>query len=765
MKGAPVVVSSGTSSVRALRYSPLQEAEEHPGEIFPGEVPLDQFNVLNPALSLNHERNASPESDGQPLSRFGTRLRSSIANLSHREVDEVPLGLIRALEAASVDDEHNIRQLAQTQISRTGSGIMYGALLHLHTPLVEPSLINGRTLAWLQATMASAGKTAVLQAVDAETLQLPRLLVDSADQVLEQSNKARLRLGLNAYSGDDRDFIDDLLLKGIKEPPLVVPFHIDAGEAGSGWILEAVDGARRTTGAHEILATLTGLDARLATRHWSTGKGGYLIRDMTAADVLRARQLLNFELGVLTGLFPKASSNSAKDEERVDAWKQKIAAHSPAIRAAHRVRTYFAFVVLHVDAFNPTSHAHPSWHVVNDAVRQRHMPKAAAKQWESQDVWALYAMDLIDALAACGAISNDERQALLNPAAVDFEDIVPISGKRSYRNRLVAIATLAAKGCTGSTKDLANLVLANNQERRYPHERGRIIGAQARLMLGLHEEADGASIASTITSMCKDRLFYKIDMHPLSIKWTDVISKDPEQLLTGAVGELRTRYNQSVEERREIGPFGPHQRALGFLGGLALIINPALTIEDENLTRTGRGGRRGRDATIGRHEPAVLLRYMMGSVEGLRQLVDIIKCCTLAEPKIPVDQTGFQLTETKLRADFLPKAGELAGAFGATAEDRAAEADPLDMWVLMTDTLTQMVIQVTHHVKQMKTHELNGSNRSLAVEQQGLSPEVVDNLRPMLGEISEFLSEAGAFGRIAQRRPGRQLSTLIEDQT
>jgi hypothetical protein len=642
---------------------------------------------------------------------------------------------------------------------------MYGALLQLHSPLVEPSLINGRTLAWLQATMASAGRVAVLQAVDAETLGLPRLLVNSADQVLEQVDQARRRLGLNAYSGDDREFIDDLLLKGVKEPPLVVPFHVDAGEAGSGWVLEAVDGARRTTATHEILATLTGLDARLATRHWSTGKGGYSIRDMTGADVLKVRQLLNFESGILTGLFPKAWGNSAKDQERVAVWKENIAAHSPAVRAAHRVRTYFAFVVLHVDAFDPTSHMYPSWHVVNDAVRQRHMPRAAAKQWESQDVWALYAMDLIDALVQRGAITNDQREALLNPVAVGFEDIVPVSAKRPYRNRLVAIADLAAKGCTGDTTELANLVLANNQERRHSHERGQIIGAQARLMIGLHEEADGASIASTITSMCKDRLFYKVDSHPLSVKWPEVINKDPAELLTGALRELGTRYNQDVEVRREVGPFGPHQRALGFLGGLALTINPKLMIEDEHLTRTGRGGRGGRDGAIGRHEPAVLLRYMMASDEGLIQLAEIVNSSTLAEPVIPVDRTGSALTETKLRADFLPKAGELSGTFGATAEDKAVESDPLDVWGLMTDALTGMVIQLTEHIKQMKTHELNGSNQGLAVEQQGLPPEVVDNLKPMLGEVSDFLFDAGAFGRIAQRRPGRHLGTSFEDRT
>ncbi|MGH3697635.1 MAG: hypothetical protein ACRDRX_27265 [Pseudonocardiaceae bacterium] len=744
---------------------PVEVTEAFPGGIFHGEVPLDQFNVLSPSLSLNHERNAAPEADGQPLSRFGARLRSTIANLGQLEAGDVPLGLIRVLEAASVDDEYNIRQLAQTQISRTGTGIMCGALLHLHSPLVEPSLINGRTLAWIQATMASAGKVAVLQAVDAETLRLPRLLVNSADQVLDQSDQARRRLGLIAYSGDDREFIDDILLKGVKEPPLVVPFHIDAGEPESGWILEAVDGARRTTATHEILATLTGLDARLATRHWSTGKGEYSIRDMTAADVLKARQLLTFESGALTGLFPKAWGNSAKDHERVTAWEQNIAAHSPAIRAAHRVRTYFAFVVLHVEAFDATSHAHPSWHVVNDAVRQRHMPKAAAKQWQSQDVWALYAMDLIDALADRRVIGNDQREAFLNPAAVGFEDIFPVSAKRPYRNRLVAIADLAAKGCTGNTIELANLVLANNQERRHSHERGQIIGAQARLMIGLHEEADGASIASTITSMCKDRLFYKVESHPLSTKWTEVISKDPAELLTGALGELRTRYNLSIDDRREVGSFGPHQRALGFLGGLALTISPALTSEDEHLTRTGRGGRGGRDATIGRHEPAVLLRTMMASDEGLTQLAVIVNSCTLAEPVIPVDRAGSPLTETKLRTDFLPKAGESKDIFGATAEDRAADSDPLDVWELMTDTLTRMVKQLAVHVNQMKAHELNGFNGGLAFEQQGLPPEVADTLKPMLGEVSGFLFDAGAFGRIAQRRPGRQLGTSFEDRT
>ncbi|SER40228.1 hypothetical protein [Actinokineospora terrae] len=748
-----MVTRTQSGKVHAHRFRPLLESEAAGGAPIVGEVPLDQFTVLSPDVELNAERNAVLEADGAPLSRFGARLRATIAKLRAVSPEQVPLGVIRALEAASADDEHNIRQLAQTQISRTGSGTMYGALLRLHSPVVEPSMINGRILAQTQAAMAGEEHAPVVRAVDAEALRLPRLLVDSADQVRHQADEARRLLSLDLYKykgSDDREFIDDLILKGVKEPPLVVPFHLDAGESGSGWLLKAVDGARRTTASQMILHSLTGRDARFAMRHWSDGKGNLEIRDMTATDVLLARRLLTFEESSLTGLFPMASGHTARDQERQDQWRQTIAVRSPAIRAAHRVRTYFAFVVLDVEAFGGATFPHPAWQVVNDAVRQRHMPRAAAKQWAANDVWTLYAIDLIEEFASRGIVDEVERAALLNPRAVDFADITPVSPERPYRNRLAAIAHLATLACTGDTVDITNQVLAENQERRHSHERGQIVGAQARLLLGLHADADGNSISSTITSMCKDKVFYRLDLHPGAMTWAHLIGGSPEDLLAGAIGDMVQRYVQKPADRAEVGPFGPHQRALGFLGGLALVTNPRLLELDEHLTRTGRGGRGGRASTIGRHEPAVLLRHMMSSDEGLRQLAEIVRATTLPVPRVPADADGA-LTETRLRTEFLPELGQSAKDVRFVPHEDTG-LDPRVVWLMMSDQLEELVEGLTEHVAQMRGHEFDDRVVGPALELEGLPVEVVDPLKLKVNELAEFLADASAFWRIARRR-------------
>ncbi|MFD6218331.1 hypothetical protein, partial [Nocardia salmonicida] len=587
---------------------------------------------------------------------------------------------------------------------------------------------------------------------DADELCLPRLLVNSADQVIAQAQEARRLLGLADYRNDDREFIDDLLLKGVKEPPLVVPFLLDAGERGSGWLLQAVDGARRTTAAHEILQTLgAGAAHKAAVHHWSDGRGGSTIRDMTAADVVAARQLLCFEHAPLTGLFPLAVGRSVQDAERVAAWRRNVAHGSLAIRAAHRVRTYFAFVVLHVEAFSPGAFANPTWHVVNDAVRQRHMPKAAAKQWELQDVWALYAIDVLDELEGRGFIDSVQQNALLNPAAVDLVDTTPITADRSYRNRLVAIAHFAAMVCTGATADLTNTVLTKNQERIHSHERAQIVGAQARILLGLHDVADGASIAATITSICKHKIFYKLKCHPLSAKWPNMITKSPDELLERAVQELRTQYNQDPADRADVGGYGPHQRALGLLGGLALVINPVLRTNDEHLTRTGRGGRGHRPGDIGRQDPPLLLQRMMETDEGLAQLAEAIRATTSSYPEMPRDRFGTELTETHLRSGFLPKLGESPAT---PVRNWVDELDGLTAWGMMAGDLRMMVARLAEHVEEMRKHELKeGAVQGFALHLQGLPTDDVKAMRPSLSTVADFLSEAIVFGKFAQRVP------------
>lgn len=737
------------SPERSIRYRPFEEVDGQTGMVS-GEVPLDQFHVLKPDFKLACERNAPEEFDGHPLTRFGNRLRAEIGKLAGIRSDDVPLGLIRVLEAASADDSHNIGQLSQIQITRTGSGIMHGAIFRVHSPMVAPSVINGRILAQAQASMSASGLVPILRAIDAEDLRLPRLMVDSADQVIAQAQESRRLLGLAAYRNEDREFIDDLLLKGVKEPPLVVPFLLDGGGQGSGWLLQAVDGARRTTATHEILDNLGAESARrIAVDHWFDRRGGSRIRDMTAADVVAARQLLCFEKAPLTGLFPLAAGRSAHDRDRVVSWKRNVASGSLAIRAAHRVRTYFAFVVLHVQAFAPSAFANPTWHVVNDAVRQRHMPKAAAKQWEPQDVWALYAIDVIDELTDRGFVDSTQQKALLNPSAVDLADATT-AGSAAYRNRLVAIAHFAALVCTGPTAELTNGVLTKNQERIHSHERAQIVGAQARILLGLHDAADGASIAATITSICRHKIFYKLKAHPLSTKWPDVIAKSPDELLARAVHELQTQYNQHPADRAEVGGYGPHQRALGLLGGIALVINPVLRANDEHLTRTGRGGRGHRAGDIGRQDPPLLLQRMMETDEGLAQLAEAVRSTTSAIPEIPRDRFGTELTETQLRSVFLPKLGEAP----SITVHQASAPDSLTLWGTMASDLRAIIDRLAQQVDEMREHPLtDGPARGLALRIQGLPDSDVDIMRPKLSKAIEFLSEARVFGELAYRVP------------
>ncbi|RJQ73666.1 hypothetical protein D5S17_23840 [Pseudonocardiaceae bacterium YIM PH 21723] len=750
---------------------PLDEQVIDPPEVsepeisWPREAPIDRnFYLRAPQQGFEAEQNASIEADGAGLSRFGSRLRNAIAKVGDIGADEVPLGLIRHLEAASVDDEHNIRQLASIQSIRTSTGIMHGALLHLHVPLVDACIINGRKQAVVQAEMAKAGLRAIPGAVDSTVLRLPCLKVDSADQVLEQSRVARHELDLLDRNGEQKDFLDQLSDEGVKVPPLIVPFQIDGGDEGRSWSLQAVDGARRTTGSQELVGRVTGASGRLSNRYWSTGKGSYQLRDMAVADIAAVRSWLTFPNSEQQGLFPSAPSTRRVGATVISGWLRDVAARSPEVRSFHRVRTYHAMVIFHVEPFDSDRSVNPVWEVVYDAIAQRHNPKVAPQPWEERDLWALYAMDLLERLCGDGKLTEEAYRALLNPHANDLVDRPVVSG-RPYRNLLVAIADLVGKSCLDTCEDLANKVLEANKEKPSTASRGKMVAMHARLLLpGIYKGREGKykksqldSIVATIASLSKDDVFYLSEKHPLDRKWPSYIHLDPAVLLDEALGELVTRYNQASEHRVAAGPFGPHQRALGFLAALALTVNPVLVQLNENLTRTGRGGRGRRDVLLGRQDPAVLIRKMMSTPEGLRTLEGILKSTTSPKWSILEASPGVPLTETYLRDRYLPKIGDGPdrGEFddGQPPEELADESVT---WQRHVDSLERAIADLGKHVAEMESHKLTNSDgdTEIAYKVVGIYPDNADRLKAKLASVTDFVTKAGVFAEASRALRG-----------
>jgi hypothetical protein len=634
-----------------------------PDQDFAEEVPLERFPVLLPEFKPVEDE--SPLDDGEPPTKLGQRFRKAFADANGIAEAEVPHGLIRDVEALSADHDSNIKSLAQPYITRNHAGEQVMVRLKVHTFLAGPALANGRMMSRVGRQLEGRARVITNGGEEHEVFRMPRLNLDSAKQAPAVTTAQRQIEDLRAYGATDQNFLDSIALEGIIQAPVVAPFHITTIGGEEGFLTQSEDGWRRLTGSRELCSELLGVSTDLTYRHWENPDDGTLtVRSHSADSIRRTLSMLRFKSSEKSRLLYPSSRNAAS----VRTWLTDVADNTAFVRAFHRMRTVDVEFVI---AMRPLP-GNTAFDVFYLDMAGRHVPGRAPKEWNEADVRGVVAVKIIDALVEADLATSEERAAWLGENSVPTQDDVTAT---PFRNRLVAGISLLAAVTTNGDPDRRSIVrdaLRDHGRPNSPTESATIAAAQTAVVFEVDGTAAMGQVSAALAATFKHASLYKTDAHDGS--WTDLISTDPATVHAAAVAELGETHNHTD---RLVGDLGPHQRVMMALTAVAHMTNPALISRDDQMTRTGRGGR-GLSGPNAKSDPPTLLQAMVKNVDGLRRCLAIIEAAIEATPTVPLDPASqdTELTEEFLRREYLGSEPEEEDGH----DDQPDELDAESQW-------------------------------------------------------------------------------------
>lgn len=686
------------------------------------------------------ERGRDNEADGAPLSKFGAQFRTKFADYNGVDVDEVPLGLVRYVEALNAETDDNLAGLAHPVPRYTEYGVLWTFPMVVNTPLLIAWLINGRALRRLASKLKGEDVQVITTTSDHPELGLPIMRVQGADQVLELLNMQRELLDLDTYGTQNKGFLDPLARQGVLNPPQIIPTELVAADGRTGWTAEAMEGARRTFGSQLLMNLLMRRSdaASLGTKHWMDDG----IRDLTPDDLRRLDKELLFSGTDAAGYFPGRDTRD---------WIENAAHNDRAAVTWQLLRTMRVEFVLTVTPSDRTTTRFPNpvSATVQEFIRSQHVPNKSKRQWDLADVAGQAAITSIDRFEQEDLIPSTCRAVWLGQTDTSWD--APYRDADSSTNRLIEtvrlFSTLTVRNAIttangGDGLRYVNDTLTDNAMPVSPKERARVAASQAVIVLEQGNTPWENALAATLEATFKDSMFWRGSELPGGL-WTDLLGTPLDELAARAATELATM------DRAGDDPFGPAQRALAALGAVALATNPELLVTGDALSRTGRGGG-GQRARVSAADPPRLLDAMLRSQRGLEQLHDAIYALiAVLEPIIPADrQTGDQLTDIWLRRRWL--------GTGDTPDDE----DPRDAYLRILREIVQKQQESADEVDRLRTAtdktildpDVEPSDEDeLLFETIGVPEDLADQARTLLRGLEEFFVEGRAFGKTAAR--------------
>lgn len=689
------------------------------------------------------ERSRAREADGAPLSKFGGQFQTVFARLNEVPVEQVPLGLIRNAEALNASTSANLAGLANPVPKYTDYGKLWTVPLLVNTPMLMAWLVNGRALRRMASKLKGEVKV-VTTTSDHPVFGLPTMQVQDADQVMDLLDTQRELLGLDSYTSQNKEFLDPLARQGVLNPPQIIFTElIDAG-GRTTWTAEAMEGARRVFGSQLLMNELMGRSdaASLATEHWFDGG----IRDLTPDDLRRLDQELLFASTDAAGYLP---GRDARD------WLENAAHHDRAAVTWQLLRTMRVDLVLAVSPTERTTKRFPNpvSAVVQEFIRSQHVPNKTKRQWALADVAGLAAITIIDRFDQEDLIPSASREVWLGQTQTSWDasyrDADSSTNRLMEAVRLIAALTVQSAVTTADGHDglrYVNETLTENAMPVSPKERARIAASQAVIVLDQANSPWENALAAMLEATFKDPMFWRGSEHPGG-NWTDLLGTPLEELVVQAAAEL-TSMNRDGDD-----PFGPAQRALAALGGVALASNPKLLVAGDALSRTGRGGG-GRRADVSAADPPRVLGAMLRSRRGLDQLYDAIyDLIAVHEPIVPGDrETGDELTDIWLREQWL-----------GNGRSDPEEEDPRSVYLRIlhdivlkqreswdaADRLRTATDETIIHPDLPDTDQSAGAE--ILFETIGVPVDLADQARTLLRDLEDFFVEGRAFGKTAAR--------------
>lgn len=714
-----------TTAAPRSRFRFLQPDED----VRAAEVDLDFFDVTLP--DFNPVSDAPPLADGEPPTKLGVAFRRRFAEVHDIPEDAVPHGLIRDVEALSADHDFNVKHLARPYEVRNHAGTQTVVRFRAHTPLVGAALINGRMLSRVGRKLR--GLPVVTTASD-DIKYAPTIELVNGDHPFRISDAQREVEGLEKYKGSDQDFIDSLALEGIVRSPVVALFRLVDEEGREAFLSQTDDGWRRTTGSRAALAGLLGVNTDLTYNHWRDASGGLTIRSHDAESIRATLEALRFGNSVHAGLlFPNGSSAKS-----IKLWREGIADLNPEVRAFHRLRTVEVELVV---GMRP--HAERmQFDVFYADMAGRHIPGLNAKEWSKDSVEGVVAVRAIDSLVdGAHGVTADQRDAWLGIRDVPREDSPDAT---PFRNRVVGGTALLA-ALTTDRRSITYQAVVEHGLSRSPRSAATVAAAQAIAVFDMYGTGNEGQVSSTLMSLIMHASLYAEERHGNGLpRWYDLIHEDLRDLYKGAVAEIESPI-KGLDAK--VGQFGPYQRALMALAGVAHVTNRVLVDADESFTRTGRGGRRG----VGKGDPINVLHKMARTEEGLERCVEIVDAATATEIRVPIDaRTGEEMTETWLRLAYAPSADE---GGGTTRDTSDIADDPLDGWYSDVRVLLEQAEELQSRAKELDEREVD--RRLLGLEEEGEHPgdrmitrygiPAGNEIASLLTEVSLIAAQGAAF--------------------
>lgn len=707
------------------------------------------------------EANRPNESDGAPLSRFGWRFREVFAQEHGIKPELVELGIIRQVEALNADTDRNMAALSAVETKRTEHGTLRQVRLVVNTPLLFPWLLNGRALRRMGAELRGGTARLVTAAEDHDLFALPVMRVENADTVLEIVAAQRRLLGLSNYTNADgvkKDRIDSIVQFGVLDPPDVVMTQLVSSE-GSAWVAQAAEGAQRLFSALLAMDVIANRNvAHLATDRWLRTEPARL-RDITPEDLHGLPDALKFSSTAAAGYFPGSD---------IETWVNTIAATTPAAVAFQLLRTMEINLIVAVnpDPVVTKGLRNPVSDTIQELIRGYHMPGKSKEQWKDADVLGLIAIGAIDELVADGRVRAEERSQWLGETLAEWNG--PAVTEYGLPGNLLATVTkmlgaITAQGALPPTEDSSNtdsLEIVNhhlrlNSTRVHSDDRAKVAAAQAIATLGLHGSGWEGTLQAAIFGTFRHPWFWKTSEHDGSTPWPSLLGMPINELADQARAERAANASSDDPDKS-----GPAQRAIGALGGVALMANPGLINDRTALSRTGLGAG-GQVTQVSATDPSNLLRAMAQFDAGIDELEDAVAALvSTAQPTIPLDREDQEaLTDFYLRRRWL-------------GDNRTAPDNPQTEFARRIQVLVSALTDNHKDADELRTI-LPGALLGLTpptggdvpdndryapdlwgdpvYEDIGINETVVEEVLPVLQSLVDFFQVGKAYARAASR--------------
>ena len=736
--------------------------DEYPDEIRP-TVGSDRFPFVVPRVKPG----------AGTLSKPVMLLRDRIAEIAGIDPEQVPEGLLRAVEAADAWPDENVKNFASGRVRSISTEV--GEILVVEfwaNPLAlthDPN--NGRTIA-----DARAKGLPYLEAVrDDAVIGAPVICVKDAAEFITGVEETAGDLGFAGNITDAKDLqdINWVGLQGVHEPTLVAPVRVEDAAGNATWSVTEQDGNRRLAMQRRCLREVTGLamsDIDAWADHLMQPDGTRLLRDMTSKDVENVRRKALFKDA-------KYWRPASVSPDAIQAWLDS--SNVPQRTVIRNSVIPARLVVGYRNLKRGPGEQSAAMQPLQRYIRRTHIKTAAQKEWSSATQAMQVALDamrriMVRADATTGytmALPRAELGIVYENQVVEWAGADVDDPGHALRLAAKAIATFVCNGTTAEG-DVKQSLIAHAMSTHYTKVREHRAGVAASVAMPIlgftvDDKGDYNRARSAVDRASRHPMFVAVKRHPNgeTDPWWGYLDRRVDELRALADKEYDVYgADDDGPDEKSVGNFGPATRALLFLATLGQATNPAFRtpLPGEQatpwqLTVNGLGGTRGATLTT----PDLVMRQVLArhKKDGVKQLAEIVRAALASEvPKNtlmpdylekdehghPVKRTSGTVTERFLRSETM--GWTPAGGTTATA---AAVGDPFDRAM---ETLAFAVAAAAANVAPFRD-EGPGADPLVAGRfgQSGLPTAYTEALLLQAAEVVDLLKEGAYIAKFRAR--------------